>query len=165
MLLNCGVGETLESPLDFKEIKPVRPKGNQPWIFIGRADAEAPILWPPDVNSWLVGKDPDAGKIWGQEEKGVAENEMVGWHHWLNRNESEQTLGNGEGQRSLVCAVHGVATSWMWLSDWATTTYFWLYWVFVAMHRLSVVAGSRGYSLAVVLGLLIQVAFLVEHRL
>ena len=96
--------ETLENPLDNK-IKPVNPKGNQPWIFIERTDAEAgvPILWPADVKSWLTGKDPDAGKDWGQEEKGVAEDEMVGWHHWLDGHEFEQALGVGEGQGSLVC--------------------------------------------------------------
>ena len=73
--------KTLESPLDSKEIKPVHPKGNQLWIFTGRTDAEAPILWPPDVKNWLIGKDPDAGKDWRQEEKGMTEDEMVGWHH------------------------------------------------------------------------------------
>ena len=75
--------KTLESPLDSKEIKLVNPKGNQPWIFLGRTDAEAPILWPPDAKSWLIGKDPDAVKDWGQEEKQKTEDEMVGWHHWL----------------------------------------------------------------------------------
>ena len=89
--------KTLESPLDCKEIKPVNPKGNQPWIFTERTDAEAeaPILWPPDAKSQLVGKDSDAGKDWGQEEKEKTEDEMVGWHHWLNRHEFEQTLGDG----------------------------------------------------------------------
>ena len=96
---------TLESPLDYKEIKPVNPKGNQPWIFIERTDAEAeaPILWLPDVKNWLIWKDPDAGKHWGQEEKGMTEDEMVGWHHWLNGHEFEQTLAGSEGQGSLVC--------------------------------------------------------------
>ena len=75
--------KTLESPLDYKEIKLVNPKGNQPWIFIGRTDAETAILWPPDVKNWLIGKDPDAGKDWKQEEKGTTEDEMVGWHHQL----------------------------------------------------------------------------------
>ena len=77
--------KTLESPLDSKEIQPVHPKGNQSWIFIGRTDVEAetPILWPPDVKSWLIWKDPDTGKDWGQEEKGMTEDEMAGWHHWL----------------------------------------------------------------------------------
>ena len=82
---------TLESPLDCKEIQPVHPKGNQCWIFIGRTDAEAetPILWPPDSKHWVIGKEPDAGKYWGQEEKGMTENEMVGWHHRLNGHEFE----------------------------------------------------------------------------
>jgi len=97
--------KTLESPLDSQEIKPVNPKGNQPWIFIGRTDAEAeaPILWPLDEKSRLIGKDPDAGKDWGQEKKGVAEDEMVRWHHWLNGHEFEQALGDSEGQGSLAC--------------------------------------------------------------
>ena len=81
--------KTLESPLDCKEIKPVHPKGDQSWVFIGKTDtgAETPILWPPDVKSWLIWKDPDAGKDWGQEEKWTTEDEMVGWHHWLNGHE------------------------------------------------------------------------------
>ena len=95
--------KTLESPLDSKEIRPVNPKGNQPWIFIGRTDAEAPILWPPDSKSWLSGKDPDAGKDWRWEEKGMTEDEMVGWHHLLNRHEFEQASGDGDGQGNLVC--------------------------------------------------------------
>ena len=81
--------KTLESPLDRKEIKLFNPKGNQSWIFIGRTDAEAPIIWPPDAKSWLIGKDPDAGKDWRQEEKGTGEDEMVGWYHWLNGHEFE----------------------------------------------------------------------------
>ena len=93
----------LESPLDNNEVKLVNSKRNQPWIFIGRTDAEAPILWPPDVVSWLTGKDPDAGKDWGQEEKGTTDEEMIGWHHWLNGRESEQTPGDSERQWSLVC--------------------------------------------------------------
>ena len=94
-----------ESPLDIKEIKSVSPKGNQPWIFIGRADAEtkAPVLWPPDAKNWLIRKDSDAGKDWRQEEKGMTEEEMVGWHHQLNGHEFEQALGDGEGQGSVVC--------------------------------------------------------------
>ena len=96
--------KTLESPLDCKEIKPVNPKGNQSWIFIGRTDAEAetPILWLPDAKNWFIGKDPDAGKDWKQE-KGMTEDEMVGWHHWLNGHEFEQALGVGDGQGSLAC--------------------------------------------------------------
>ena len=94
--------KTLESPLDCKEIQPVNPKGNQSWIFIGRTDpeAETPILWPPDVKNGLTGKDPDAGKDWGQE-KGVTEDEMVGWHHWLSGHEFEQTQGDSEEQENL----------------------------------------------------------------
>ena len=83
--------KTLESPLDLKEIKPVNPKGNQSWIVIGRNDAEAqtPIVWPPDLKNWIIGKDPDAGKYWRQEEKGMTVDEMLGWHHWLNGHEFE----------------------------------------------------------------------------
>ena len=83
--------KTLESPLDCKEIQPVNPKGDQSWVFIGRtvAQAETPIPWPPHVKSWLIGKDPDAGKDWGQKEKGTTEDEMAGWHHWLNGHETE----------------------------------------------------------------------------
>ena len=97
--------KTLASPLDCKEIQLVYPKGNQSWIFIGRteAEAEAPILWPPDAKNWLTGKDLDAGKDWRQEEKGTTEDEMVGWHHWLNGHEFEQTPGVGDGQGGLVC--------------------------------------------------------------
>ena len=97
--------KTLKSPLDSKEIKQINSKGNQPWIFIRRTDAEAgaPILWPPDVTSWLTWKDPDAGKDWRQKEKGMTEDEMVGWHHQLTGHEFEQTLADGEGRGSLVC--------------------------------------------------------------
>ena len=94
--------KTLESSLDSKEIKPVNPKGNQPWIFIGSTDAKAPILWSPDAKSWLIAKGPDAGKDWGQEEKGATEDKMVGWHHQLHKHEFEQTLGHSEGQGRLA---------------------------------------------------------------
>ena len=94
----------LRIPLHSKEIKPVNPKGNQPWIFIGRTDpeAEAQIPWPPDMKSQLIGRDPYAGKDWGKEKKRVTEDEMVGYHHWLNWHEFEQTLGDSEGPRKLV---------------------------------------------------------------
>ena len=95
--------KTLESPLDSKEIQPVHPKGNQSWIFIGRTDAEASILLPPDAKNWLLRKDPDAGKGWRQEEKGMTEYEMVGWHQWLDGHEFEQALRVGDGQGSLAC--------------------------------------------------------------
>ena len=97
--------KTLESPLDYKEIQAVYPKGNQPWVFIGRTDAEAesPILWPPNAKNWLTGKDPDIGKDWRREEKGTTEDEMVGWHHQLEGHEFEQALRIGDGQGSLAC--------------------------------------------------------------
>ena len=97
--------KTLESPLDCKEIQPVHPKGDQSWVFIGRTDAEAetPVLWSPHVKSWLIGKDPDAGRDWGQEEKGTTEDEMAGWHHWLDGHEFEWTPGVGDGQGGLAC--------------------------------------------------------------
>ena len=103
--------KTLESPLDFKEIQPVHPKGNQPWIFFGRTDAKVatPILWPPDAKNWLSGKDLDAGKNWGQEKKGTTEDGMVGWYLWLNGHELEQTQGDSGGQRSLA-----YCSSWGW---------------------------------------------------
>ena len=97
--------KTLESPLDCKEIQPVHSEGDQPWDFFGRNDAKAetPVLWPPHVKSWLIGKDPDAGRDWVQEEKGTTEVEMAGWHHWLDARESEWTPGVGDGQGGLVC--------------------------------------------------------------
>ena len=97
--------KTLENPLDHKEIQPVHPKENQSWIIIGRTDAEAetPILLPPDAKNWLIGKDPDAGKDWRQEEKGMTEDEMVGWHYWLDGHEFEQAPGFGDGQGGLSC--------------------------------------------------------------
>ena len=95
----------LESPLDRKEVQPVHSKGDQSWVFIGRTDAKAetPILWPPHATSWLVGKDPDSGRYWEQEEKGMTEDEMAGWHHWLDAHEFEWTLGVGDGQGGLAC--------------------------------------------------------------
>ena len=103
-MLWAVVEKTLESPLDCKEIKSANPKRNQPWIFLRRTDVEAdtPILWPPDAKTWLIGKDPDAGKDWGQEEKEMIEDEMVGYY-WFNGHEFEQTPGDSEGQESLVC--------------------------------------------------------------
>ena len=95
--------KTLESALDCKEIKPVNHKGNQSWMFIGRTYAKAPILWPPDVKNWLIGEDPDAGKDWRREEKGVTEYEMFGWHHWLDGHEFEQALGVSDEQGGLGC--------------------------------------------------------------
>ena len=96
---------TLESPLDCKEIQPAHPKGDQSWVFIGRTDAKAKtsIFWPPHVKSWLTGKDSDAGRDWGQEEKETTEDEMAGWYHWLDGCESEWTPGVGDGQEGLAC--------------------------------------------------------------
>ena len=95
--------KTLESPLDCKEFEIVNPKGDQSWILTGRTDAEVPILWPPDVKNWLTGKEPDAGKDWRQEEKGMTEDEMVGWHHWPDGSEFEQAPGVGGRQGGLAC--------------------------------------------------------------
>ena len=118
--------KTLESSVDCKEIKPINPKGNLPWMFIGRSDAEAEaaILWSPDVKSRLVGKDPDSGKDWGQEEKGATEDEMIGWHHRLNGHEFKQTPGDSEGREVWYAAVHGVAMSHTGLNNWTTTLYY-----------------------------------------
>ena len=115
--------KTLESPLDCKEIKPVNPKGNQSWIFIGRTDAEAeaPILWPPDAKSCLFRKDPDAGKDWRREEKQTTEDRTLVWHHRFNGHEFEQAPGGGERQGSLVCFSPGVEKSQTWLRDWTRT--------------------------------------------
>ena len=122
--------KTLESPLDCKEIQPVHSKGDQPWVFTGRTDVEAetPILWPPDAKSWLIGKDPDAGKDWGQEEKGTTENGMVGWHHQLNVHEFEQALGVGNGRGSVACC-----------SPWGckeSDTIVWLKWTETFVYRI-----------------------------
>ena len=97
--------KTLESPLDCKEIQPVLPEGDKSWVFIGRTgdEAETLVLWPPDVKSWLTGKDPDARKDWGQEENGTTEDEMVEWHHWLNESGFRWTLGVGDEQGALAC--------------------------------------------------------------
>ena len=118
--------KTLESPLDFKEMQPVHPKGNQSWMFIGRTDAEAeaPILWPSDMKDWLLGKDSDAAKDWRLEEKGTTKDEMVGWHHRLNGHEFEQTPGIGKQDRGAwYAAVHVVAKSQIQLSDWTELFY------------------------------------------
>ena len=130
--------KTLESHLDSREIQPVHLKGDQFWIYTGRTDAETPIIWPPDAKSWLICKDPDAGKDFGQEEKGRTEDEMVRWHHQLNGHGFGWTPGVGDEQ----AVVHGVAKSWTWLSDWSelkyknswhsgineTETHFFFYW-------------------------------------
>ena len=118
--------KTLESPLDF------HPKGNQPWVFIGRTDvvAETPIFWPPDANSWLIRKDPDAGKDWRQAEKGTTEDETVEWHHWLNGHVFKQALWVGDGQGSLVCCSpwgckESGMTEWLNWTELSCTLVFW----------------------------------------
>ena len=115
--------KTLEGSLDCKEIQSVHPKGNQSWIFIGRTDieGETPILWPSDANNWILGIDPDSGKDWEQEQKGMTEDEMVGWHHRCDGHEFGWTLGIGDGQGGLVCCSSGVTKS-------RTFATFWLNW-------------------------------------
>ena len=132
--------KTLESPLDCKEIQPVYPKGNQSWIFSGRTDAEAetPILWPLDVNNWLTGKDPDAGKDWRQEEKGMTEDEMVGWYHQLCGHGFEHASGVGDGQGSLVCCS---PWSCRVRYDWATELNYFL--CSVLINPLSIMMHSQ----------------------
>ena len=130
---NAVLEKTPESPLDCKEIHLVHPKGDQSWIFIGRTDVEAeiPILWPPDAKNWLIWKDPDAGNDRRQEEKGMTEDEMAGWHHWLNGHEFEQPPGVGNGQGSLACCSpwdrkESDTTKWL---NWTEAFY---------MHKVSI---------------------------
>ena len=117
---NVVLEKTLESPLDCKEIQQVHPKGDQSWVLIGGIDAEAetPIIWPPDAKSWLIWQNPNVGKDWRQEEKGMTEDEMVGWHHRLDGHEFGWTLGVGDGQGGLACCSPWVTKSQTWLSDW-----------------------------------------------
>ena len=123
---NCGAGESPESPLDSKQIKPVNLKGNQLWILFGRTDAEAetPVFWSSDANSWFTGKVLDIGKDWGQKERRASEDEMAGWHHWCNGHDFGQTLGDGEGQGGLACC-----SPWCCkesdMTGWLTTTTTW----------------------------------------
>ena len=131
--------KTLESPLDCKEIQPVSPKGNQSWIFIVRTEVEAetPIVWPPDAKNWLIWKDPDAENDRRWEEKGTTENEMVGWHHWLNGHEFEQAAGVGGGQGGLACC------SPLGLKESDMTE--WLNWT---EHHMGSTSGSESHPVA-----------------
>ena len=137
---------TLESPLDCKEIQPVHPKGNQSWVFIGTTDVEAetPILWLPHATSWLIGKDPDAGRDWEQEEKGTTEDEMAGWHHWLDGREFEWTPGVDDGQGDLACC-----DSWsckeLDMTEWLNWTedHVWVSQVALVVKNLPANVGDR----------------------
>ena len=114
------LAKTLESPLDCKEIQPVHSEGDQSWVFFGRNDAKAetPVLWPPHAMSWLIGKNSDAGRAWGQEEKGMTEDEMAGWHHQLDGREFDELRELVMDREAWRAAIHGVAKSWTQLSDW-----------------------------------------------
>ena len=134
MLLNCGDGGDSWESLGLQEIQPVHPKGDRFWVFTGRTDVEAetPILWPPDVKSWLIWKDPDAGKYWGQEEKGMTEDEMVGWHHQLNGHEFGWTPWVGDGQGGLECCSSWGCkeldtTEWLNWTEHVSLTQRWCY--------------------------------------
>ena len=136
--------KTLESPLNCEEIKPVSHKGNQPWVFTGRIDteAEALVLWLPNEKSQLIGKDPDAGKDWGQE-KGMTEDEMAGWHHQLNRHESEQTLGDGDEQGSLVCCSPWVLKE-LGMTEWLNDNKYWIItqiinWIYFSLNKYKLI--------------------------
>ena len=158
--------KTLESPLDCKEIQPVHPKGDQSWVLIGRTDAEAktPILWPSHAKSWLTGKDPDAGRDWGQEEKGTTEDEMAGWHHQLDGHEFGWTLGVGDGQEAWRAVIHGVAKSRTGLSDWTELNqsvglgcgFFWRFDYGSTFNGIDVFAGRTKFLAAVGLTALVQ---------
>ena len=136
--LRCG--RRLLSPLDCKEIQPVHSQGDQPWVFFGRNDAEAeiPVLWPSHAKSWLIGKDSDAGRDWGQEEKGMTEDEMAGWHHRLDGHEFEWTPGVGDGQGGLACCnscgcKESDTTEWL---NWTELIFFFIFFSIMADHKM-----------------------------
>ena len=151
MLLNWLVGEDSWESLDCKEIKIVNHKGNQSWIFIERTDsgAETPILWPSDAKNWLFGKDPDAGKDWRQEERGMIEDEMFGWHHWLDGHEFALAPVLVIDREAWCAIVHGVAKSWIWLSYWTKLIGFRLWYCFhLSLHIFWFPLWSTGYFVA-----------------
>ena len=170
--------KTPVSPLDCKEIQPVHSEGDQLWVFFGgnNAKAETPVLWPPHAKSWLIGKDSDAGRDWGQEEKGTTEGEMAGWHHWLNGHESGWTRVVGDGQGGLACCnswgrKESDTTEWLiWSDDLISApflflekklTYFWLHQVLVAgtwillLRQMGLVVTEYGLSCPVACGILV----------
>ena len=157
MLLNCGVGEDSWESLGLKEIQPVHSKGDQPWDFFGRnnAKAETPVLWLPHAKSWLIGNDSDAGRAWGQEEKGTTEDEMAGWHHWLDGHESEWTLGVGDGHGGLACCdswgrkeldtteqLNWTVLNW-WLPLWFDNLLIWLTKLRERLHLCLLIYGKE----------------------
>ena len=141
--------KTLESPLDCKEIKPVHPKGDQSWVFIGRTDVEAEtlILWTPDAKSWLIWKVPDTGKDWGQEEEGTTKDEMVGGHHQLNGHGFGWTPGVGDRQEGLVCCSYGVSNCQTRLSDWTELKRTQLIQKYLGLHRPQFITLAEGEPL------------------
>ena len=158
MLWTVVLEKTLESPLDCKEIKPVHPKGNQSWIFIGRTDAEAEvlILWPPDAKSWLIWKDLDAGKDWRLEEKGKTEDEMAGWHHRPDGHEFEQASGVGDTQGSLVCCSPWCCkeSDMTELLNWTELKLIYIPFFFKALGFIyfSSVGGTKNFEISIILG-------------
>ena len=151
MFLNWKSGKIRESPLDWKEIKTVNPKGNQSWIFIGRTDmeAEAPILWPPDAKNWLIWKDPDAGKDWKWDKKGTTEDEMVGGHQQPDGHEFEQALGFGDGRGSLACcSPRGLKESdTIKRLNWLNTRMLWIY-IFSIKNSRCIIVSHNAFCLS-----------------
>ena len=159
----------LRSPLDFKEIQPVHPKGDQSWVYFGRTDAEAetPIPWPPDEKNWLIGKDPDAGKDWRQEEKGTTEDEMVGWHHWLNGHELGRLRELVMDRKAWCAAVHGVTKSGTWLSNWTELN--WINTLLVSLFsifaEIPFLQSRRARVLSLTIGLVARIQHSPCHHL